>query len=180
MALGSTLYTFQIDLSDVDRGVYEQLSLRVPQHPSESEVGLVARVLALCLEHEEGAALGGGVSDGEAPSVVVRDLTGRLLAWIDVGTPDHARLHRASKAADRVAVYCHKDPAPYLRALSGHRVHQSERIGLYALDRALVAQLAEGLDRRNTWGLSRIDGLLYVEVGGASLSGPITTLAWPA
>jgi len=180
MALGSTIYTFQIELSDVDRGVYESVALSVAQHPSEAEAGLVTRVIARCLEHAEGAQLGRGVGEGDAAAVTISDLTGALQVWVDVGTPDAARLHRASKAAGRVAVYCHKDPAPYLRALAGQKVHRAEDIALYALDRGLVAALVGLLDRRNRWQLSRIDGQLYVEVAGQSLSGALEPLAWPA
>jgi uncharacterized protein YaeQ len=54
MALGSTVFVFEIDLSDADRQVYERLSLRVARHPSESDEFLVARVLAFCLEYREG------------------------------------------------------------------------------------------------------------------------------
>ena len=46
MALGSTVYHLEIELSDVDRGVYETLSLKAAQHPSETPGYLVARVLA--------------------------------------------------------------------------------------------------------------------------------------
>ena len=37
MALTATVHNFDIQLSDVDRGVYESLSLRVARHPSETE-----------------------------------------------------------------------------------------------------------------------------------------------
>ena len=46
MALTATIHTFDISLSDVDRGCYETLALRVARHPSESEEYLVTRVLA--------------------------------------------------------------------------------------------------------------------------------------
>ena len=112
MALTATLYNFEIDLSDVDRNVYEKLALKVARHPSESEAYLVARVLAYCLEYTEGIAFSpGGLSSPDEPPIAVRDLTGALRAWIEIGAPDAARLHKASKAAPRVALYTHRDPA---------------------------------------------------------------------
>jgi len=126
MALGATVYNFEIDLSDSDRGVYETLALRVARHPSESDEYLVARVLAYCLEYAVGIAFSsGGLSDPDEPPMAIRDLTGALRAWIDVGTPDAARLHRAAKLAPRVAVYVHKDPVQWLRGLSGARIHRA-------------------------------------------------------
>jgi uncharacterized protein YaeQ len=111
MATGATIHTFDVQLADVDRGVYDELGLRVARHPSETDAYMVTRVLAYCLEFEEGIAFSEGLSSTEEPAVVVRDLTGALLAWIEVGAPDAARLHHGSKLAERVAVYTHRDPA---------------------------------------------------------------------
>src|SRR5258708_34960737 len=112
LALTATIYKFDIDLSDADRHVYETLALQVAQHPSESAEYLVARVLAYALEFTDGIAFSRGVSDPDEPTIAVRDLTGAILVWIEIGSPDAARLHKAAKASPRVVVYTHKDPAP--------------------------------------------------------------------
>jgi uncharacterized protein YaeQ len=174
MALNATVYTLDIDLSDSDRGVYESLALRVARHPSESDDYLIARVLAYCLEYTEGIAFSrGGLSDPEEPPIAVRDLTGALRAWIDIGSPDAARLHKASKTAPRVVVYMHKDPSQFLRNLSGERIHRAEALELYALDRALVAGLVARLERRMTFALSVNEGELYLSIGDGTLTGPV-------
>ena len=98
MALGATLYNFDVELADSDRHVYESLALRVAQHPSESDEYLIARVLAYLLEFAEGIEFSRGVSDPDDPTIAIRDRTGAITTWIDVGTPDAARLHKASKA----------------------------------------------------------------------------------
>src|SRR5450756_214185 len=109
MALTSTIYNVTVDLSDIDRDVYESLDLRMAMHPSESPEYLVTRLLAYCLEYTEGIEFTSGLSNGVEPAIVVRDLTGRVVSWIEVGMPDAERLHRASKLAARVAVYTHRD-----------------------------------------------------------------------
>ena len=121
MALGATLYSFEITLNDADRGVYQALSFRAARHPSETEEFLLTRVLAYCLEYRPGIAFSKGLSDPDAPALEIRDLTGALTSWIDIGTPDPSRLHRATKAAPRVAVYSHKDVAGYSPAWRGAR-----------------------------------------------------------
>src|SRR6202035_1834322 len=133
MALGATVYNFKIELADSDRGVYAPLDLRVARHPSETEEHLLTRVLAYCLEYTEGISFSNGLSDSDQPAISVRDLTGALRVWIDVGAPDAARLHRAAKAAPRVAVYTHRDPAILIRQLAGHRIHRVEALELYAI-----------------------------------------------
>ena len=97
MALTSTIYNATVELSDVDRGVYETLDMRLAMHPSESPAYFATRLLAFCLEQTEGIEFSpGGLSSPDEPAIVVRDLTGRLTAWIEVGAPDADRLHRAS------------------------------------------------------------------------------------
>ena len=92
MALSATVYNFELRLADADRNVYETLALRVARHPSESPEYLFTRVLAYWLEYTEGLTFSsGGLSDPDAPALAVRDLTGLLTRWIEVGTPDPAR-----------------------------------------------------------------------------------------
>ena len=173
MALTATIHNFDIQLSDVDRGVYETLTLRVARHPSETEDYLLTRVLAYCLEYAEGIAFSKGLSEPDEPAISIRDLTGALRAWIEVGAPDAARLHKASKAAPRVAVYMHKDPANFLRQLAGERIHRSEALELLAIDRELLEFLVSRLDRRVSFDLSVTDGDLYLTVGGETVSGRV-------
>jgi uncharacterized protein YaeQ len=179
MALTALVYTFEIQLSDVDRGVYESLSFKAAQHPSEASEFLVARVLAYCLEYRAGIAFSKGLAEPDEPALTVRDLTGALQAWIEVGSPDAARLHKAAKASPRVVIYTHKDPRQLLRQLSGERIHRKDAIEIIALDRALVAELVERLDRRMKLELSVNEGHLYMDLEGENLSGAIERLRLP-
>jgi uncharacterized protein YaeQ len=174
LAQGATIHQFGIQLSHVDRGVYETLDLRVARHPSESEAHLCARVLAYCLEYREGLAFTRGLAEPDEPGIALCDLTGALRAWIDVGSPDAARLHRASKAAPRVAVYTHDDAGRYWESLAGERIHRAEALELHGLDRALVGELVARLARRTTFDLTVTDGLLYLTLGNTMLSGAVT------
>jgi uncharacterized protein YaeQ len=131
-------------------------------------------VLAFCIEWRPGLAFSKGLSDPDRPALEVRDLTGTLLDWIEVGAPDAARLHRASKATPRVAVYTHHDTGRYWGSLAGGRIHRAESIELYGLDRGLVGALAERLDRRMAFELSVNDGVIYVTLGEESFSGMLT------
>jgi uncharacterized protein YaeQ len=176
MALQATIYNFDIELADSDRGVYESLALRVARHPSESEEYLIARVLAYLLEFVDGLAFSRGISDPEEPAIAVRDLTGAIDTWIDVGTPDATRLHKASKAATRVVVYTHKDPRQFLNRLAGEKIHRADQLELYAIDRGLVTALVERLDRRVAFSVSVADRELYVAIGTENLHGAVVRL----
>jgi uncharacterized protein YaeQ len=174
LALGATVFVFDIRLADADRNVYETLSLRVARHPSETNEYLLTRVLAYCLEYTEGVAFSsGGLSDPDEPAITVRDLTGALQTWIEIGSPEAARLHKAGKAAQRVAVYPHKQVNLLLAKLDGERIHRAEALAIYAIDPELVTALSERLSKRMQFDLSVSEGHLYVTVGTETLSGTV-------
>jgi uncharacterized protein YaeQ len=173
MALNATVYMFTVRLADADRGVYETLSLRVARHPSESPEYLLTRLLGYCLEYTEGITFSKGLSDPEEPAIAVRDLTGALQTWIDIGAPEGARLHKAGKAARRVVVYAHRDIDPWLSRLEGERIHRAEAVEIYAMDRELIAALVLRLERRMEFDLAVAERNLYVVFGEESLSGTV-------
>jgi uncharacterized protein YaeQ len=174
VALTATIYNFDIDLADSDRGVYETLALRVARHPSESEDYLLARVLAYGLEFTDGIGFSSGLSNPEEPTIAVRDLTGAITAWIDIGTPDGARLHKASKTAGRVAVYAHRDPTQWLRQLAGVRIHRADAIDVNGFDPAFIKALAEKLRRRMAFALTISDRHLLVALDDGVLESSVT------
>ena len=177
MAISSTIHVFDIELADADRHVYETLALRVARHPSETAEYLLTRVLAYCLEYTEGITFSKGLSDPDEPTIAVRDLTGQLQAWIEIGAPDAARLHKASKASPRVAVYTHREPRIFLRAYEGERIHRAEALELYAVDRTLLAEFVARLDRRLRFALTVTEGELFMDFGGAHVAGRVERLA---
>ena len=153
--------------------MYETLALQVARHPSESEEHLVARVLAYALEFTDGIGFSRGVSEPDEPSIAVRDLTGAIRVWIEVGMPDAGRLHKACKAAPRVVVYTHKDPAQLVGRLAGERIHRAEAVELYAIDRRLIGAVVARLDRRMGLALSVAEREIYLTIGTETLNGAV-------
>lgn len=170
MALTATMHTFAIELADVDRAVYEKLDLRVAQQPSETTEYMLSRVLAYCLEYTEGIALTEGVAAGDEPAVLVRDLTGRITAWIEVGAPDAARIHRAAKLADRVAVYTHRAIRLVLDQLSAKAIHRAGEIPVFSFDSGFIDEVTGLITRRNVLALTITERQLYLDIGGRTLT----------
>ena len=173
MALGATIYTFDVQLADVDRGVYDDLTLRVARHPSETAEYMMTRLLAYCLEYEEGIAFSEGVSSTEEPAVIVRDLTGAITAWIEVGAPDAARLHHGSKLADRTTIYTHRDTAKVMAPWAGKRIHRAEDIVLHSFDPGFIDAAVGALGRRNTLSVSITERRLYLELNGTTVESDV-------
>lgn len=176
MALTATIYNFDIELADNDRNVYESLTLRMAQHPSESDEFLIARLLAYLLEYREGIEFSRGVSDPEEPTISIRDLTGKITTWIEIGTPDAARLHKASKAAARVVAYCHREGTQWLKGLAAAGIHRADELELYSIERGLIAEMVARLDRRVAFSVSITDREIYLSIGADNLTGRIERL----
>jgi uncharacterized protein YaeQ len=166
MALSATLYNLETELSDVDRGVYTSFSLRLARHPSETLEYLVTRFLAYCLEYTPGIALTEGVSAVDEPAVLVRDLTGRVTAWIEVGAPDAQRLHRGSKLAGRAAVYTHRSVAQVLGELNGKGIHRAPEIPVYDFGHGFIDGVAAALTRKSAATVSVTERQLYLDLDG--------------
>lgn len=168
MALTATLHHFTLQLADMDRGVYADFALRVAQQPSETGAFMLLRVLAYCLEFEDGIALTEGVAATDEPAVVVRDLTGRITKWIEVGAPDAERVHRGSKLAGRATVYTHRDPRPLLMQYADAKIHHAAEVPVYAFDRDFLTAAADTLQRRSKLAVSVTEGQLYLDIDGDS------------
>jgi uncharacterized protein YaeQ len=168
--LSATIYNFETELSDVDRGVYESFSVRLARHPSETPAFMVTRFLAYCLEYTEGISLTEGISAGDEPAVLVRDLTGRITAWIEVGMPEAQKLHRGSKLAGRAAVYTHRNIAKVLEELSGSKIHQAAQIPIYEFGRGFIDQVAGAIERREQVTMSINERQLHLDLSGRAFS----------
>lgn len=179
MALSSTIYRVNIELSDIDRSVYESLDFRVAQHPSEDASRLVTRILAFALLHEEALEFGKGISDAEEPALWTKDLTGQITHWIDVGTPTAERIHIASKKAARVTIVCHKGEEALAREMTKRKVHKAGEIAVLYIEPAFVSQLAKLLDRNATWTVVHNDGDLSVTTRNETVSGRVIQAKLP-
>jgi uncharacterized protein YaeQ len=173
MALSATVYHLQIELSDVDRGVYESLDLRVARHPSETMRYLLTRVIGYCLCYEPGIAFTKGLSSADEPAVWTRDMQGSLRLWLEVGTPSPERLHKASKASPRLVVFTYGDVGALQRGPRDKPIHKAESIEVYALDAAFLDALDAATDRNARWSLAHTEGTLYVTSGDVNLETPV-------
>ncbi|HWU68595.1 MAG TPA: YaeQ family protein [Stenotrophobium sp.] len=177
MALTATIYSLSVQLSDMDRSVYQTLDLRVARHPSETAEYMLTRVLAYCLEFQDGIAFTEGVSAVDEPAVVVRDLTGRITSWIEVGAPDSERLHRGSKLAGHAVVYTHRSAQQVLAQLDGRKIHRAADIAVHALERPFIDAAASALQRRTSLALTVTERQLYLDIDGKTFNTRIETHA---
>ncbi len=168
------LYRFQIELSDVDRGIYETLDFRLSQHPSETIQYLLTRVLAYALGYQEGLEFSpNGLSDPDAPALKALGKNEVIDLWIEIGNPSAKKLHKAMKSSSRVYVFTYKNPDVLLQDIKNNDVHRSSEIQIYSFDPKFLQQLEIRLQKNNRWSLLHQQGHLDIDAGGEPVASDV-------
>lgn len=107
MALKATIFKAELQIADMDRPYYADHFVTVARHPSETDERMMVRLLAFALHAQEALVFGKGLSADDEPDLSLRDLTGVIDLWIDVGLPEEKRIRRACGRAERVCIYCY-------------------------------------------------------------------------
>ena len=105
MATKPTIYKARIALSDLERNYYDALNLTVALHPSETPQRMITRLMAYCLNAQEGLTFTKGLSDVDEPDLWVRTMDEQTTLWVDVGEPNADRIKKSTRLARQVKVY---------------------------------------------------------------------------
>lgn len=105
MALKATIFKAELHVADMDRNYFQTHSLTIARHPSETDERMMMRVLAFALHADDALVFGKGLSSDVEPDLWLKDLTGAIDKWIDVGQPDEKIIRRACGRAEQVFVY---------------------------------------------------------------------------
>lgn len=128
MALKSTIFKAELQISDMDRHYYDNHALTIARHPSETDERMMIRVLAFALNASEALAFGKGLSDVDEPDLWQKDLTGAVDLWIEVGQPDDRAILKACGRADRVLVYSYSSVSNIWWNQTGSRVERAKNL----------------------------------------------------
>lgn len=179
MALPATIYRTSIQLSHVDRDLYETLQATVAQHPSETAERLLARILAYAICYEPDLTFTKGVAAGDEPDLWVKGPDGRVETWIEVGLPDPARLTKASRHARLVILIACGSGLARWQEQHLSKLSIIPNLSVIGLEQGFLNQLANRLERSITWSITITEGLLYLNVGGETLETGLAQLAGP-
>ncbi|HMN75426.1 MAG TPA: YaeQ family protein [Burkholderiaceae bacterium] len=167
MALKATIHKAQIQLADIDRGIYAEHALTIARHPSETDERMMIRVLAYALnvpataEHSA-LELAKSLWDADEPDLWRKDLTGRIVHWIDVGQPDERRILRAAARADRVSVYAFASSTPVWWNQIAGRIGRARNVAVFRIDAAQSQALAALTQRSMQLQVSVQDATAYL------------------
>lgn len=105
MASNATIFKAALQISDMDRQYYQDHTLTLARHPSETDERMMMRLLAFVLHAHETLAFGRGLSTEDEPDLWQKDLSGALDLWIEVGQREEKSLRQACGKATQVYLY---------------------------------------------------------------------------
>lgn len=169
MALKATIFKADLQIADMDRHYYGAHALTIARHPSETDERMMVRLLAFCLHAHESLAFGKGLSTEDEPDLWLKDLTGAIESWIEVGQPDEKRLLKACGRSDKVFVYCYSSTADIWWKQTGHKVERAKNLYVLTLPPSASQALAKLAERNMTLQCTIQDGQIWMSGGEQTL-----------
>lgn len=173
MALPSKVYKTSIQLSDVDRGIYETLQATVAQHPSETEERLVARLLAYAIFHEPELTFTKGISATDEPDLWMKGADGRVRLWVEVGLPEPDRIIKASRHSERVALLACGRALANWEQQHLPKLEKLANLTVISIDQAFINKLASQLERSINWAITITEGAFYLTIAEETMEAAI-------
>lgn len=170
MALKPTIYKAQVNLADSDQNCFEELSLTIAKHPSETIERMTVRLLAFCLNNGRGLEFTKGLSTAEEPDIWQHADNGEIERWIELGQPEEPRLRKACGKAKNVSVYTFGRSADTWWKLNGEAISALPRLQVWQFPWTEVEAAAKMMDRTMKLGLSIVGGTLYLDDGNNSVT----------
>lgn len=171
MSFVDGFYTFTVALTNADRGLYEQLRVKLAKHPHESAEYLCARMLAFVHCYEQGLEFSQGLFEPKEPTIWKKDVLGELLCWIETGVPDKKKLQHALRQhkQTRHLIYfyepghseefCHS-------CLRGSNSNWVAPIEFFEIDGGFLTEAAALLSSRVKWEITIVDNIVYLVMNG--------------
>ena len=109
-----------------------------------------------------------GLGDPDQPAIWQKNGHGISL-WIEIGNPSARKIHKASKAAEKVKIYTYKDPQVLLNELNSEPIHRKDKLEIFSLAADFLDQLEGHTKKDNKWTVINMDGTIMVNGEGFDL-----------
>ncbi|OUL56004.1 YaeQ family protein [Pseudoalteromonas ulvae] len=170
MALKATIIKAHVTLSDMDTHNYQDLSLTLAQHPSETEQRLMIRVLAYALNACENLEFTKGLCADDEPEIWHKNYSGEIELWIELGLPDEKRLKKALGRAKKVIVYAYGEGAQDIWwQKNAPKLNQQRNLSVISLPSQATQQLANMAKRNMQLNITVQDGDVWLSDEQSSL-----------
>ena len=165
MAIKATIYKADLSIADMDRNYYQEHSLTIARHPSETEERVMIRVLAYALHADPALAFTKDLFDVDEPALWLKDLTGAIDLWIEVGQPDEKRLLKAAGRAEKVIVYSYSATSSIWFKGIANKIERAKNVSVINIPADISAQLEKMASRSMALQCTIQDGQVWVTDG---------------
>ncbi len=165
MALKATIYKADLSIADMDRNYYQEHSLTIARHPSETDERVMIRLLAFALHADPALAYGKDLFDVEEPALWLKDLTGAIDLWIEVGQPDEKRLLKAAGRAEKVVVYSYSATSSIWFKGLANKIERAKNVSVINFPSDISAQLEKMAQRSMQLQCTIQDGQVWLTDG---------------
>ena len=165
MAIKATIYKADLSIADMDRNYYQEHSLTIARHPSETEERVMIRVLAYALHADPALAFTKDLFDVDEPALWLKDLTGATDLWIEVGQPDEKRLLKAAGRAEKVIVYSYSATSSIWFKGIANKIERAKNVSVINIPADISAQLEKMASRSMALQCTIQDGQVWLTDG---------------
>ena len=165
MALKATIYKADLSIADMDRNYYQEHSLTIARHPSETDERVMIRVLAFALHADPALAFTKDLFDVDEPAMWLKDLTGAIDLWIEVGQPDEKRILKAAGRAERVIVYSYSATSSIWFKGLANKIDRAKNVSVINIPAETSVQLEKMAQRSMSLQCTIQDGQVWLTDG---------------
>ena len=170
MAIKATIFKVNLQIADMERHYYQDHALTLARHPSETDERLMVRLLAFALHAHEYLEFGQGMTADDEADLWLKDLTGAIELWIDVGLPDEKLIRKACGRAGQVVVYSYGGRvADMWFAQNNAQFERQKNLTVINLPVASTQALAKLAQRTMDLQCTIQDGQVWLSDGAASV-----------
>lgn len=171
MALGATIYKIELHVADNDRHYYGSHALTIARHPSETAERMMVRLIAFSMHADENLAFTRGLSEADEPDIWLKDLTGEVDLWVEVGQPTDTRILRACGLAEQVVVYCFNGHASKIWWDSiSKKMDRAKNLKIICLPSENIRSLATQVERSMVMHVNIQENELLITTGNKTIS----------
>lgn len=177
MALKSTIFKADLQVSDLDREHYAGYNLTLARHPSETDMRMMLRLIAFALYADERLQFSRGLSAEDEPDLWRHNLRDEVELWIDLGQPDEKRVRKACSRARQAVILSYGGAAAEIWwKKNADKLARFDNLTVLNVTEAESAAL-EALVERTMQVQATIDhGQIWLTAGDHSLS--VTPVVW--
>lgn len=170
MAIKSTVFKVNLQITDIDRDYYHAHSLTLARHPSETNERMLIRIIAFALNASGDLTFTRGLSSDDEPDIWAKTLSGEIELWIDLGQPDEKRIRQACGKAKSVIIYTYNQRSAEIwwQQIKG-KLGRFKNLSIINLVVANADNLDEMIERTIDFQCTIQDGQLWLSKDGTML-----------